>query len=218
MFFKIKIILILFLWKTKYCQNLCGFQVGVAADGKSRGAKKGEEKENLGHGHSPDAHHHLSHAPWQGRPGAQQGSFLGDQGREEEERRQMGFASRIRPSLLTAWHLVGGCELSFQQSRRYDGGAILSGWERLVAGGRHQWKTGGRQRRSKHSPPRTRHPRPPDVLQPSKCPHCICFHQKCPLGHPETELPTTSIALQHLVVVWTTFPASNHGFAVETFC
>ena len=102
MFFKIKIILILFLWKTKYWQNLCGFQVGVAADGKSRGAKKGEEKENLGHGHSPDAHHHLSHAPWQGRPGAQQGSFLGDQGREEEERRQMGFASRIRPSLLTA--------------------------------------------------------------------------------------------------------------------
>ena len=117
----------------KYCQvvkfqNLCGFQVRVAADGKSRGAKKGDEKESLGHGHSPNAHHHLSHAPWQGRPGAQQGIFRGDRGREEEERRRMGFASRIRPSRLT---LVVG----FQQSRRYDGEAISSGWETLVAGG-----------------------------------------------------------------------------------
>ena len=145
MFFKIKIILILFLWKTKYCQNLCGFQVGVAADGKSRGAKKGEEKENLGHGHSPDAHHHLSHAPWQGRPGAQQGSFLGDQGREEEERRQMGFASRIRPSLLTAWHLVGGFELFF--SRAGDmmvGPSWVAGKDWWPGGGTSERRGGGR--------------------------------------------------------------------------
>ena len=73
-------------------QNLCGFQVGVAANSQSREGekKKGEdEKESclVGHvGHSPDAHHHLSHAPWQeGRPGARQGGFLWVQGRDEQD-------------------------------------------------------------------------------------------------------------------------------------
>ena len=63
-------------------QNLCGFQVSIASDGDSRGKKQEDEQEGLGHaGRSPHAHHHLSHAPWQeGRPGAQQGGFLGDRG------------------------------------------------------------------------------------------------------------------------------------------
>ena len=94
----------------------------------------------------------------------------------------MGFASRIRPSLLTPGRLF-----QLLLSRARDMTVRPSG----VTG--KDWWPGGRQRRSKRSPAQDS---PPGT---TRCPPALkvlskkCFHQKSPFAHLKTVLLSTSM-------------------------
>ena len=98
----------------------------------------------------------------------------------------MGFASRIRPSRLT---LVVG----FQQSRRYDGEAISSGWETLVAGGEAEEEQAfARPGLATRDHPMSSSPK--NALKKM-------FSPKMPFSPPKDGIIVHKYALQHLLLV-----------------